>query len=370
MILIATFSTLILLYILVLFKFRIALRKEGRQLSNQKLPPVSLVIAVRNERENLPNLLHDLGKLSYDAPWEVVMVDDHSTDGSLEYLNQHGDDKLVVLTNGKGEEGKKEAVANAVTASKHEFILQTDADCRLPEHWLKEMAQQLLSCDLVIGQVRMKPQQAFWSRFAALEFMSLQASGIALAKLGQPIMGNAANLGYRKDVWRKFQSEGAKLSSGDDVFLIQALQKSGGKISAHASSSATVETSAPGNLRDFIRQRIRWGGKTTAYPSILAQLLALLITLVNFALVAGLLVLPWEPVLWPLIGGAWLAKILVDYAVLKPFAQKTAQEYLLKIYPTAALLYPFYICSTVLLMLFTPTSWKGRSLKRERGQGA
>src|ERR1041384_2718126 len=42
---------------------------------------ISVVVPFRNEAENLPNLLNDLSTIEYPSDkWEVILVDDHSTD--------------------------------------------------------------------------------------------------------------------------------------------------------------------------------------------------------------------------------------------------------------------------------------------------
>ena len=52
---------------------------------------VSIVIAARNEAENLPLLLNDLAKQSYpENLFEIVIVDDHSTDKTVDLVKQIG----------------------------------------------------------------------------------------------------------------------------------------------------------------------------------------------------------------------------------------------------------------------------------------
>lgn len=369
MILIAIFSTIIVAYLGMVLVFVAALKKPARNPeATTELPGISLVIAMRNERENLPALLEDLGQLSYPGPWEVIMVDDHSEDGSYSYIRENKPEWLKVLQVPTGEEGKKAALQIALESARYDFVLQTDADCHLPSGWLLIMGKALMRSELVIGMVRMLPTDNFWSRFAALEFMSLQASGMAMSSLGQPIMGNGANLAYRKKTWREFHEEGSGHASGDDVFLIQAVHRHGGRITEAWCPESMVETAAPASFGDFLQQRLRWGGKTTAYSSVMARAVAVLISGVNLLLIAALACLFWVPQFWPLLLAGWGAKVVVDALLLFRFATLTAQRSLLKIYPAAALIYPFYISLAVLMILSGTTDWKGRKLSPLSGQ--
>ena len=48
---------------------------------------ISIIIPARNERTNLPNLLNSLAQLDYpEDKYEIILINDHSTDGSREYL--------------------------------------------------------------------------------------------------------------------------------------------------------------------------------------------------------------------------------------------------------------------------------------------
>lgn len=55
---------------------------------------LSIVVPVLNERENLPLLLARLTAINWDAlelRWEVIFVDDGSTDGSSEWMQEQGE---------------------------------------------------------------------------------------------------------------------------------------------------------------------------------------------------------------------------------------------------------------------------------------
>src|SRR5688572_1640284 len=68
---------------------------------------ISIIVPVRNEAHNVETLLESFSKLRY-SNYEIIMVDDHSEDQTLETLSQINNSKLTVLTNSGS--GKKKAI--------------------------------------------------------------------------------------------------------------------------------------------------------------------------------------------------------------------------------------------------------------------
>ena len=102
----------------------------------------SIVIPVRNEAQNIDLLLADLQGQSYPGDrFEIIVVDDHSTDQTKELVRSQaaGNPAIRLLELGEGEYGKKSAIRKGVSAARHEVIVSTDGDCRVPSGWLGRM---------------------------------------------------------------------------------------------------------------------------------------------------------------------------------------------------------------------------------------
>ncbi|MCH7938700.1 MAG: glycosyltransferase, partial [Candidatus Marinimicrobia bacterium] len=84
------FLTIALLYALfILWLWRGVLRLEPLVPSTSR-PFVSVIVAARNEAQNLPGLLDSLRIQSYPADrLELIVVDDGSTDDTYSILSQH-----------------------------------------------------------------------------------------------------------------------------------------------------------------------------------------------------------------------------------------------------------------------------------------
>lgn len=326
---------------------------------------VSVLIPFRNEEKNLKDLLLSLEGQSYNpSSFEVIFIDDHSTDKSAEIVKQYASTSDLNLTCiASNDHGKKKALVCGLPLAKGNIILQTDADCLPAPLWIQGMIEAFdKDTSIVLGLVKMETGSGFWSKFAALEFMSLQASGAALIMRSNPIMGSAASMGYRRNLLEEINVAEISRASGDDVFLIQKAVEQGKKVKYNSNPSSVVSTTAPSSLGALIDQRSRWGAKTPSYTSMRAKYIAVLVA--TYALwCVGLLILGlFSAALLQLFVFMVGAKALLDYFFLKSFSHFTKQQGLMKIFPSAALFYPFYILITLIRMLM-PIKWSGRVIR-------
>lgn len=116
---------------------RIVLTEESATLQPHTLPRVSVLVAAKDEQENIETCVRTLVAQDYPA-FEVVVADDRSADRTpaiLAGLQREFPTRLKVLTIRSIEEGwfgKCHAMRAAIRASDpaSEWVLMTDADCR------------------------------------------------------------------------------------------------------------------------------------------------------------------------------------------------------------------------------------------------
>lgn len=121
-------------------------------------PSVSIVVTVRNEKDQLRGCLDALAALDYPE-YEVVVVDDGSTDGTSDVATTHtlaelGAVRTVSVGGTDAPLGIGASRNRGVDAAAHDVIAFTDADCRPHHDWLSELVPVLASHDLVGGRVR------------------------------------------------------------------------------------------------------------------------------------------------------------------------------------------------------------------------
>lgn len=108
---------------------------EENLFSDQK---VSVIIPARNEEESLPHLLQSLATQTV-MPYEVIVVDDFSSDKTGEIARSYGARVLRNPTLPAGWTGKNWAVWNGSLASTGDVLVFFDADVRLAPHALAHL---------------------------------------------------------------------------------------------------------------------------------------------------------------------------------------------------------------------------------------
>lgn len=130
----------------------------ARRIEPQALPlsaaELTVVIPTLNERENIAPLLERLDLALAGTRWEVIFVDDDSTDGTPEAVREIGrNDPRVRCLHRIGRRGLSTACIEGVLASASPFVAVMDADLQHDESLLPGMLNALRHepCDIVVG---------------------------------------------------------------------------------------------------------------------------------------------------------------------------------------------------------------------------
>jgi glycosyltransferase involved in cell wall biosynthesis len=204
---------------------RLLFVKPGGQNSIQ---PISLVIAVKDDFQNLKALVEALLKQE-QAEFEVVVIDDRSDiDTHLAMkamLEPHSQFKLLQVKDCPSHiHPKKYAITLGIKAAKHPRILLTDADC-LPKSplWISMMSRQFdVNTDFVLAYSSQGKQRGFLNSFVRYETFVTGVQYLSLAASGMPYMGVGRNLAYTKDVFIRNNGFGkfqAVVGGDDDLFV-------------------------------------------------------------------------------------------------------------------------------------------------------
>jgi glycosyltransferase involved in cell wall biosynthesis len=97
---------------------------------------VSVVIPCRNAAGTIGEQLEALTRQSFRGPWEIVLVDDGSTDSTRAVLARYADKlPLVVVDAGAGSHSPARARNVGVRAARGDYILFCDADDVVDDGW-------------------------------------------------------------------------------------------------------------------------------------------------------------------------------------------------------------------------------------------
>ncbi|MBG84594.1 MAG: undecaprenyl-phosphate 4-deoxy-4-formamido-L-arabinose transferase [Phycisphaerae bacterium] len=132
---------------------------------------VSIVIPVYNEIENLDELIDRCEKVggSLDRPWELVLVDDGSRDGSSERLvtaaHANPDHIKAVLLN--RNYGQHNAVICGFSNATGDVVVTLDADLQNPPEEIPNLLSQIDQGSDVVGTVRVNRQDSPFRKLAS-----------------------------------------------------------------------------------------------------------------------------------------------------------------------------------------------------------
>jgi len=346
---------------------------------------ISVIIAARNEEENIAACLGSISQQLYPKElFEVIVVDDHSTDKTAEIISNHPLPNLRLISlrdlvaDQKLNSYKKKAIEIAIKQATGELIVTTDADCIVPPHWLQTLASFYEQHEpaFIAAPVSVDCSNKFIEFFQGLDFMTLQ--GITGASVHKKIhsMCNGANMAYTK---KAFEEVGGfagidNIASGDDMLLMHKIYKRyREKVMFLKSEDVIVQTQPVNSIKEFFSQRIRWASKAGKYEDKRIFWVLLLVYLVN----VSLLVLPVIALIRNVqfsmfnaqcsIWGVWflllVIKTLVELIFLYPVAKFFNKHPMLWAFP---LMQPFHIIYTVIagwLGSFGSYSWKERKVK-------
>jgi cellulose synthase/poly-beta-1,6-N-acetylglucosamine synthase-like glycosyltransferase len=338
-----------------------------------KLPDISVVIAIRNEQENIEKLLRSFQQQHYPKEqFEVVIVNDHSEDNSTQLIEQfktENNDIEIKLVQSNGE-GKKAALREGISVATNDLIITTDGDCSMGNDWLRRLAEYYKEKKpkLIAGLVVYERKKGFWQHFYMLDFMSLVASGAGSLGVGLPLMANGANLAFEKQAFLDVVNaqSGKSFASGDDVFLLHAIAKKFGvnAVQFLKDELAIVKTRPPENFNSFISQRKRWASKAIAYTSWWAVLVSIGVFMLNFILGLAFLTALFKPWFLIIFGLFALLKMLIDFPLLHYFAEFVNRKNTIPYMFLLGFIYPFYIVFAVIYSFFFRYKWKGRNILR------
>lgn len=328
------------------------------------LTHVNVIVPFRNELENLPGLLKCLQKQDYPAELtHFFFVNDQSTDSGDQWLaNEIADLPGCTLMQGEGQ-GKKNALALAYKQAKGELLVTLDADCLVGINWLRTIVDyyQQTQKKLIICPVKFNSVKSFWEKLQAIEFQSLIASGAGAAANGDAIMCNGANLAFQSSLVKKGSGFlNKKEASGDDMFLLEYVKKQFPQKIGFLKSQLAMAITHPASFKQFFVQRSRWASKAKSYKDFSIIYAGVVVLLINLVLAIGLPLTAFFPDLLKPVLFTFVFKFFIDVhflSITSPFFN-TQKEVPLSL--IIALLYPYYVCYSVLHGLFGKLRWKGR----------
>lgn len=279
--------SIVLTFFIIQFTISIVLfygsSKSKQYTPLSKCENTTVIIPFKNEGNRISPLLKSINKAAVThkktelfSHFQFIFIDDHSIDNTAEViLNELNISYQLIRL--RSTEGKKYAIKKGAELADFNRILTLDADVSFDEHYLNLIA--ITPCEgLTILPVNMTQKKNFISQLNAVEFWFLQRLTFGLSGLKKYALCNGANLLFTKETFNKAITirRDANIASGDDLYLLKAVNQLQLPVNAFNCISLAVTTPPPISLGELINQRKRWIKKMSDLPSILGGVFVLI----------------------------------------------------------------------------------------------
>jgi len=241
----------------LLYFFR---REAGRSVEPLPMtvaPTVSVLIPAYNEEARIRETIDACLALDY-PDFEVVVVDDGSSDGTVEMVSPYVDAGRVRLVRKTRNEGKAMALNDAIACLNGELLLVVDADACPEPQALRHLVPHFESARVaaVTGNPRVVERHTLVTKLQVLEFTSI----ISLLRRAQRIWGRILTVSGVVTMFRISAMVDVGLFSPDmateDIDMTWKLEKR--FYDVRYEPGAMVWMRVPTSLRALIHQRRRW----------------------------------------------------------------------------------------------------------------
>lgn len=223
---------------------------------------VSIVIPTYNEEKHLPVLLKQLQNQDFNGKYEIIVVDNNSTDKTFQIAKSFN--TRVVK---ESRQGITYARYRGLLSAKGEIIVQTDADCLVDKNWLSQITKPFFKDDDVIlthgvsypSKIEIGIRShIYYSIILFLKFLLQKTT----------LMCSGYNLAYKKDIALKIMKERdyLDLSYYEDTYLAFKIGKLKGK--KIYVPQAKVITSTRRIEKESLKNRISLWGYSMIYYSV------------------------------------------------------------------------------------------------------
>jgi glycosyltransferase involved in cell wall biosynthesis len=203
----------------------------------------SVVVTVRNEARHIRDLLDSL--VVQEAPFEVLIVDADSTDGTRDLVRKYVEKYPFVRLFEHG--GTRAASRNrGVAESKGDIIAFIDGDCIANPFWLHELRRSLEGSDVAAGRTI---QIGYWA-FEALNRVELEHGGY-------DVTYPSCNLAYWKETFHQAGGFDGWFHTAEDIDLNYRAVDVGAKLAYN--EDAIVYHRARDTVTKFLKQAY-WNG--------------------------------------------------------------------------------------------------------------
>ena len=352
--LIFVFSFVIQMTYYLVFFSKLAFYSPELKNTNQ-LPSISVVIAARNEYQQLKNNLPQILNQNY-PDFEVIVVNHASIDDTTSLLKElnikYKNLKVIHIEKDLNFfHGKKFPLSIGIKSAQYDTLLLTDADCQpASQQWITNMASSFTgNTEVVLGYGPYISQKGLLNKIIRYDTFLVAMQYLSYALAGKPYMGVGRNLSYKKNLFYKnkgFTSHYNISSGDDDLFISSVANKKNTHI--ELSSESFMYSKPKQTFKEWVTQKKRHLSTGGSYPKKFKLLLGTYgaSIILFYIFLVGISIITKGILLW-IVLGLWFLKWLIQFIIHKKILTILKEKQLLLFSliwePVHALVLPFLI---------------------------
>jgi len=215
---------------------------------------LSVVIPILNAEDHLAAQLRALASQDYTSAWELVLVDNGSTDGTRQIIELHRSEfESLTLVDGSDAAGQAHALNRGVREAANDSILLLDSDDEVAPGYLREMAHALSDHEFVASRLDCRSLNAPWVQASR---PSSQEDGIGVFLGFLPAVAGCS-IGFQRAAFDRIKGFDETLGAGNDIDFCWRHQLAGGQIEFVA--AAVLRYRYRSDLRGIFQQARGYG---------------------------------------------------------------------------------------------------------------
>ncbi|MBX7203856.1 MAG: glycosyltransferase [Bacteroidia bacterium] len=233
-------------------------------------PMVSILLAVRNEEQNIESCLHFIDRLNYPKEkLQVLIGNDRSEDQTEKLVNDFIIHKpymqLISITDTKGKaQGKANVLAQLAHHATGEFFFITDADIRLNANWINSLLAEFETDTGIVSGTTLANGTTWFERMQAIDWTYFSGMLVGITTAGLPCTAVGNNMAVKREAYFSTGGyEALDFSVTEDYKLYEEVRKKGWLTKNIFTPGSCTFTQTLDSFKAILHQRKRWltGGR-------------------------------------------------------------------------------------------------------------
>jgi glycosyltransferase involved in cell wall biosynthesis len=198
---------------------------------------LSVIVATYNRKHELKELFESLTRQTHSPDlFEVVVVDDGSTDGTDQLINDIKQTApFEIQYHYQHNKGPGYARTVGMEKARGDIFIFIDSDCIAPAHYLKTIADNFANEDIDAfgGPDRSAETFSSWDKAVNYSMTSFLTTGGLRGSAGKKLARyypRSFNMGLRREVFEKIGGFGSIYHYGEDIEFSHRIAKSGARV--------------------------------------------------------------------------------------------------------------------------------------------